>query len=104
MAYLVNQGTREIGIRMALGATQMGIVRLVVWKGMALALSGVAVGLAGAFALSRLMRSLLFGVSPADPLTFVAISLLLALVTLLASYVQAHRAAHIDPIVSLRYE
>jgi len=104
MAYLVNQGTREIGIRIALGATQMGIVRLVVWKGMALALSGVAVGLAGAFALSRLMRSLLFGVSPADPLTFVAISLLLALVTLLASYVQAHRAAHIDPIVSLRYE
>jgi len=104
MAYLVNQGTREIGIRIALGATQMGIVRLVVWKGMALALSGVAVGLAGAFALSRLMRSLLFGVSPADPLTFVAISLLLAFVTLLASYVQAHRAAHIDPIVSLRYE
>jgi len=104
MAYLVNQGTREIGIRIALGATQMGIARLVVWKGMALALSGVAVGLAGAFALSRLMRSLLFGVSPADPLTFVAISLLLAFVTLLASYVQAHRAAHIDPIVSLRYE
>ena len=104
MAYLVNQGTREIGIRIALGATQMGIVRLVVWKGMALALSGVAVGLAGAFALSRLMRSLLFGVSPADPLTFVAISLLLAFVTLLASYIQAHRAAHIDPIVSLRYE
>jgi predicted permease len=104
MAYLVNQGTREIGIRIALGATQMGIVRLVVWKGMALALSGVAAGLAGAFALSRLMRSLLFGVSPADPLTFVAISLLLALVTLLASYIQAHRAAHIDPIVSLRYE
>jgi predicted permease len=104
MAYLVNQGTREIGIRIALGATQMGIVRLVIWKGMALALSGVAAGLAGAFALSRLMRSLLFGVSPADPLTFVAISLLLALVTLLASYIQAHRAAHIDPIVSLRYE
>jgi len=104
MAYLVNQGTREIGIRIALGASQMGIVRLVVWKGMALALCGVAVGLAGAFALSRLMRSLLFGVSPADPVTFVAISLLLALVTLLASYIQAHRAARIDPMVSLRYE
>jgi putative ABC transport system permease protein len=69
-----------------------------------LALCGVAAGLAGAFALSRLMRSLLFGVSPADPLTFVAISLLLAFITLLASYIQAHRAAHIDPIVSLRYE
>jgi len=104
MAYLVNQGTREIGIRIALGASQMGIVRLVIWKGMVLALSGVAAGLAGAFALSRLMRSLLFGVSPADPLTFAAISLLLALVTLLASYIQAHRAARIDPIVSLRYE
>jgi predicted permease len=104
MAYLVNQGTREIGIRIALGATQMGIVRLVVWKGMALALSGVAIGLAGAFAFSRLMRTLLFGVSPDDPFTFVAISLGLALVTLLASYIQARRAARIDPIVSLRYE
>jgi predicted permease len=104
MAYLVNQGTREIGIRIALGASQMGIVRLVVCKGMALALSGVAVGLAGAFALSRLMRGLLFGVSPADPLTFIAISLLLAIVTLLASYIQAYRASRIDPVVSLRFE
>ncbi len=104
MAYLVNQGTREIGIRIALGATQMGIVRLVVWKGMALALSGVAIGLAGAFAFSRLMRTLLYEVSPADPFTFVVISLVLALITLLASYVQARRAARIDPIVSLRYE
>lgn len=104
MAYLVNQGRREIGIRIALGATQTGIIRLVVWKGMALALSGVTVGLGGAFALSRLIRSLLFDVSPADPITFVAVALLLAIVTLLASYIQAHRAAHIDPIVSLRYE
>jgi putative ABC transport system permease protein len=71
---------------------------------MALALRRVAAGLAGAFALTRLMRSLLFGVSPADPLTFVVISLLLAFITLLASYVQAHRAANIEPIVSLRYE
>lgn len=104
MAYLVNQGRREIGIRIALGSTQGGIICLVVWKGMALALSGVAVGLGGAFTLSRLMRSLLYGVSPFDPLTFVAIALLLAIVTLLASYIQAHRAAHIDPIVALRYE
>ena len=104
MAYLVNQGTREIGIRMALGATQSGIVSLVVRKGMALALSGVAAGLAGAFALTRLMRSLLFGVGPADPLTFIAISLFLTAIALLASYLPAQRAARIDPVVSLRYE
>jgi predicted permease len=104
MAYLVSQGTREIGIRIALGATQRCIVRLVVWKGMALALCGVAAGLAGALALSRLLQSLLFGVRPDDPLTFVVISLGLTLITLLASYIPAHRAAQIDPIVSLRYE
>ena len=104
MAYLVSQGTREIGIRIALGATQRGIVRLVVWKGMALALCGVGIGLAGAFALSRLMQSLLFGVRPYDPLTFVVISLGLTLITLLASYIPAHRAAQIDPLISLRYE
>jgi predicted permease len=104
MAYLVNQGTREIGIRIALGATQTGIVRLVVWKGMALALCGVAAGLVGAFVLSRLMQSLLFGVRPDDPPTFVAISLMLMVITFLASYIPAHRAAQIDPIVSLRYE
>jgi predicted permease len=104
MAFLVNQGTREIGIRIALGASQMGIVRLVVLKGMALALCGVAAGLAGAFVLSRLMQSLLFGVRPDDPLTFVVISLMLMLITFLASYVPARRAAQIDPIVSLRYE
>ena len=104
MAYLVNQGTREIGIRIALGATQMGIVRLVVWKGMVLALCGVAAGLAGAFVLSRLMQSLLFGVRPNDPLTFLVISLMLMIITFLASYIPAHRAAQIDPIVSLRYE
>jgi putative ABC transport system permease protein len=104
MAYLVSQGTREIGIRIALGATQRGIVRLVVWKGMALALCGVGIGLVGAFALSRLMQSLLFGVRPYDPLTFVVISLGLTLITLLASYIPAHRATRIDPLISLRYE
>jgi predicted permease len=104
MAYLVSQGTREIGIRMALGATPGGILSLVLRKGMALALSGVAIGLGGAFALTRLMRGLLFGVEATDPLTFVAISLLLTLVALLASYIPAHRASRIDPVVSLRYE
>lgn len=102
MAYLVNQGTREIGIRMALGATQRDILGLVVRQGMALALSGVTIGLVGAFLLTRLIRSLLFGVQATDPLTFVGISALLALVALLASYIPAQRAARIDPMVSLR--
>jgi len=104
MSYLVNQGTREIGIRIAMGATHRAIERLIVWKGLALALCGVAIGTTGAFAVSRLMRSLLFGVNPFDPFTFVAISLLLTLVTLLASYIPARRVAQIDPIVALRDE
>jgi len=102
MAYLVNQGTREIGIRMALGATQRDILSLVVRQGMALALSGVTIGLVGAFLLTRLIRSLLFGVQATDPLTFVGISVLLGLIALLASYIPAQRAARIDPMVSLR--
>ena len=102
MAYLVNQGAREIGIRMALGATQRDILSLVVRQGMALAFSGVTIGLMGAFLLTRLIRSLLFGVQATDPLTFVGISVLLALIALLASYIPAQRAARIDPMVSLR--
>jgi predicted permease len=102
MAYQVNQGTREIGIRIALGATQQDIIRLIVMKGLVLALFGVTIGVGGAFAGSRLIRSLLFGVTPSDPLTFVVISLLLTLIILLASYFPARRAARIDPIMSLR--
>jgi predicted permease len=104
MAYLVNQGTREIGIRVALGATRRNIVSLVVRQGMALALSGVAIGLAGAFMLTRLIRSLLFAVEATDPVTFVGIALLLGLVALLASYIPARRASRVDPLVALRYE
>jgi ABC-type antimicrobial peptide transport system permease subunit len=104
MAYMVNQGTREIGIRLALGATQRNILHLIVRQGMTLALTGVAIGLAGAFALTRLMRSLLFGVRSSDPLTFVAIAALLTLIALLASYIPARRAARIDPMVSMRCE
>jgi putative ABC transport system permease protein len=88
---------REIGIRMALGATQLDILSLVVRQGMSLALLGVAIGLAGTFALTRLMRSPLFGVSASDPFTFVAISPLLAFIALLASYISARRAARIAP-------
>jgi len=104
MAYLVNQGAREIGIRIALGATQRNILNLIVRKGMALAFSGVLIGLAAAFALTRLMRTLLFGINSSDPVTFLAIALLLAAVAFLASYIPARRAARIDPMLSLRSE
>jgi predicted permease len=104
MAFLVNQGRREIGIRMALGATQHEILKLVVFKGMTLAGSGVAIGLASALVFTRLMRSLLFGINAADPATFGAISLLLTLVALLAVYIPARHAARIEPIVCLRSE
>jgi predicted permease len=104
MAYLVNQGTRELGIRIALGASPRNILSLVVRQGMALALAGVTIGLAAAFLLTRLIRSLLFGVDAFDPFTFAGISLLLAIVTLLACYIPAQRAARIDPLISLRCE
>ena len=104
MAYLVNQGTREIGIRIALGATQSGILNLVLRQGLTVALIGVAIGLAGALALTRFMHSLLYGVRGTDPLTFGVISLMLAAVAMLASYIPARRAARIDPITSLRSE
>jgi predicted permease len=104
MAYLVNQATREIGIRMALGATQQNILSLILRKGMTLALSGVALGLAAAFALTQLLRSQLFGINATDPATFVAIAVLLAGIALFASYIPARRAARIDPMISLRSE
>jgi predicted permease len=102
MAYLVNQGNRELGIRIALGATPRNILNLVVKQGMALAVAGVTIGLAAAFLLTRLIQSLLFGVNATDPLTFVGIAVLLAAVALLACYVPARRAARIDPLISLR--
>jgi len=104
MAYLVNQGTRELGIRIALGATPQSISWLIVLQGMKVALLGMVIGLAGAFVVTRFMQSLLFGISARDPLTFAGISLLLALVALVASCVPARRAARIDPMVSLRTE
>jgi len=104
MAYLVNQGTRELGIRIALGASQRNILSLVVRQGMVLAFSGVTIGLAAAFLLTRLIRSLLFGVEATDPITFVGIAFLLAMIALLASYIPAQRAARIDPLISLRCE
>jgi predicted permease len=104
MAYLVTQGTRELGIRIALGATPQEILMLVVRQGMIVTLWGMTIGLAGAFVLTRFMQSLLFGITTWDPITFAGISVLLTLVALLASYIPARRASRIDPMVSVRVE
>jgi len=104
LAYMVTQRWREVGIRIALGAGRGDVLKLVVGQGCKLALIGLAIGLAGAWASTRVLASLLFGVKPTDPLTFVSVPLLLMGLALLASYIPARRATKVDPAVALRYE
>jgi hypothetical protein len=104
IAYIVSWRTREIGIRLALGSSRLQIVRMVVRQSFLLALAGSAVGLAAAFASTRLLRGFLFEVSPFDPLTFCAVPLLMMLLALLAAWVPARRAASVDPMRALRTE
>jgi ABC-type antimicrobial peptide transport system permease subunit len=102
LAFAVSQRTREIGVRIALGAQTADVLRLVVGQGLRLAFAGMAIGLLAAFAATRVMKSLLYGVSATDPLTFILIALLLIFVALLACWIPARRATKVDPIVALR--
>jgi len=104
IAYLAEQRVREIGIRLALGASRTRVIRLVVREGALLALGGLAIGLTGALALSRVLQALLFEVRPSDPLTYVAVITLLGVVALLASAAPALAAARVDPALTMRAE
>jgi putative ABC transport system permease protein len=102
ISYSVAQRTREVGIRRALGAQQSDILRLIVGQGIGLTMAGVAIGIGGAFALTRVIKGLLFGVSATDPATFVEAAALFVLIAFVASYLPARRATRIDPIAALR--
>jgi predicted permease len=104
ISYIVSERTREIGIRLALGAQSRNILRMVVRQGLGLALAGAAVGLVGALIVAHLMAGLLYGIRPTDPFTFAGVALLLIAVALLACYIPARRAIRVDPLVALRYE
>src|SRR5262245_57915819 len=103
-AYSVAQRTQEIGLRIALGASAIDVVKLIVRQGMRLMLAGLSIGLTGALVVTRLMASILYDVSATDPITFIVVPMLLALVVLIASYLPARRATKVDPMVALRYD
>jgi len=103
-AYSVARRTREIGVRMALGATRVEVLMMILGDGAVTAMIGVTIGVAGSLLVTRAMQSLLFGVSSADPITFIAVTVLLMFVTLVACWVPARKATSVDPLVALRYE
>jgi ABC-type antimicrobial peptide transport system permease subunit len=104
LSFLVAQRTREIGLRIALGAQRRDVLVLIMKEGAKFSLAGIAVGLIGAFLVTRLMSSELYGVSPCDPITYIGVAMVMAAVTLLACYIPARRAMRVDPMVALRYE
>jgi ABC-type antimicrobial peptide transport system permease subunit len=104
ISYIVTERTHDIGIRLALGAQRENILLMILRQGLSLAIAGTAVGLVGALIVSHLMADLLYGVAPTDPLTFVAVTLMLTAVALAACYIPARRAMRVDPLVALRYE
>jgi len=104
ISYVVGQRTREIGIRIALGAQRSTVLWLMLGEGMKMAMTGVVLGIVAAAGLTRLMSQLIYGVSAADPVTFAGVIIVLTTVAFAACYVPAHRSMHIDPVVALRYE